>query len=245
MLEMFLAIKKKKFNPGAGDTGVGPQTYANNYYDRPNGTQRAAYYGRVPPADSISAADFCSAVGLTLGTLVNGTYGWLKFYIDGKILLIAQKPFRSGVTWQNLYQLGLVYGDDTTGASPSGTAVVQNKRITIGGYVYRVRLIRGSGVDPAVASTNIDSEWNRLLYNVSTTSISTQEGGKWDTLSENDLGTGSTTSAAHCHCMETSGGTNCYLRGYNSLVGASSVGKTANNDYVRYRPVLELIGPAT
>ena len=136
----------------------------------------AAFLGEVAAADFITGDALAAQVGLTAGTSFSSNSPWLSFTRHGKKLFIPKLPLRQTTNWLDLYNAGLVFGDDTIGVRPSSvaTGVLQNKRVTIAGKTYIVRLLKGSAggktyVTPAAQNGNdlplgYDSEWNDLYY---------------------------------------------------------------------------------
>lgn len=141
------------------DTGPGSQKLLRGDWKR-------GYFGRVSIANFITAADLSTAVGYTTGSVntdANLSH-WLKFVFNGKILFIPIAYVRSSATWRSLYDAGLVYGTDTIGSWPSGAtsmagaSVLQNKKVTIAGRQYRVRLMTNSDLATDQYAAN-DAAW--------------------------------------------------------------------------------------
>lgn len=156
------------------------------------------YNGIVPATSLITGSALWAAIGAGGGTAFNDTEGWLSFVLDGKTLLVAKKAFRYSVTWASIYNAGAVYGRDDTG--PAGlsytglTLAAQNKRVTINGITYKVRLLTGSNTNPApnttgdALTTTAASEWDRLMYAVAASRPAIYTGPILDNLSDLDLG---------------------------------------------------------
>lgn len=80
---------------------------------------------------------------------------WLKIqdYKEGKILYIAKKPITNKVSWNMLFDAGVVYGLDQIDVKDDGSLVVGSKytgtpgyipkAITVNGKKYIVRLLKG------------------------------------------------------------------------------------------------------
>jgi len=115
---------------------------------------------------------------------------WLKYYYKGKYLFIP-KTILGWAEWSRIYNRGAAFGNDL--AWPTADAsfwrnafdtsfdrlgvespVLQNKRVAIGAYSYKVRLLSGYGgstgwwggwPDPwCEEQVGAGSEWNELLY---------------------------------------------------------------------------------
>lgn len=146
------------------------------------------FHGEVTGANFITAADLAAACTYTTGSVANANSPWLWFTYKDKELYVAKQPFRLGVGWMSLYSKGMVNGDDTVALYPSGwPSTVQNRRVTIAGKVYRVRLLKGTVANPFAsgAITGIDpphaygSEWNDLFYPITNdTRITSYNGPK-------------------------------------------------------------------
>jgi len=233
-----------------GDTGLGPTTLVGSYQN-PNDPQKfAGYYGTITATNFFTGTQVASGIGLSGGTAINDTTIWMKFILDGKIILIPQKPIRYGSFWNNLYAVGAVYGDGTTGTFPATTPVIQSAVVSRSGYSYRVRLIHGYNSDPAAQTTAADapvtfgSEWNRLLYNVcSSVTPSSQQGTKWASFTNADMGFNGSTGSISI-VQETTSSTNNsigLLRGFNGVDGCTYGSKSNINNNGGWRPALELI----
>lgn len=139
-------------------------------------TMVATFNGLIASEDFISGDDLAAQIGLTAGVSINSTTAWMSFTRHGKKLFVPQYPLRSSSNWQHLYAAGAVFGDGTVGVRPNAiaTAVLQNKRVTIGGKEYIVRLLKGTAGGHTYTSTAEDlgndtrlgfnSEWNDLHY---------------------------------------------------------------------------------
>jgi hypothetical protein len=141
------------------------------------GMGEVLFHGLVSSSEVITGDNLANTIGLgAVAIAENNLEPWLSFSIDNKRLFVAKKAYRHSVMWNNLYHLGAVYGRDDTG--PGGvsyqslTPTVQNRKITIGGKQYRVRLLKGNPVNPAPNTTGTqlaqtkDSEWDRLIYSI-------------------------------------------------------------------------------
>lgn len=133
---------------GAIQTSLGPDLIA--------GDAQAGYYGTVASADFISGDQLASDIGLTAGTAYNSSVDWLKFAWNENILMTPKKPFRYGISWDQINNVDAVYGDSSAPV------------VTINGSDYKVRLFRQAGQDPFDPSTEsevigAENEWNHLM----------------------------------------------------------------------------------
>lgn len=125
-----------------GRRGPGEQTLAQ-------GTNELGYFGPITSADFININDLVTRTNLrTQATALNISYSnpvWHKFVRKGKILFIPERPVAYSISWQHLYNLGMVYGREDSGSNPlMPTKVAQNAKVTIGSDTFRVRLLKGS-----------------------------------------------------------------------------------------------------
>lgn len=122
------------------------------------GTDKLGYFGSVAPAQFFSPNELRKQLNFQIGTDNNNdALNWVKAFYQGKVLFFPQFPFATGITWNQLYAAGLVYGVDGPGAFPAASGQVNQQRfVNIGSDVFKVRLF-----NPFVAGT-IDGNWNRL-----------------------------------------------------------------------------------
>ena len=126
-------------------------------FSPPNGDLQAGYYGTVASGDFISGDTLASDIGLTAGTAYNSTVDWLKFAWNAGTVMVPQKPFRYGLSWEDINAVDAVYGD--------ANAPV----VTINGNDYKVRNMRQADQDPVNDANNDPSilgpnnEWNKLM----------------------------------------------------------------------------------
>lgn len=145
------------------------------------GDETTGYFGELESDSIITGSDLATQVGLSTGTEVNNTSGWLKFILDRKILFVAKKPFRRNLRRDNLLSLGIVYGETV---------------VDIGPWSFKVRLLTGVGtpITNATDVTNYDdpvthgSEWNRLMYPITAQIPNSQSTVNWENFSADDLG---------------------------------------------------------
>lgn len=216
------------------DTGAGPAKLLRGDWKR-------GYFGRVPIANFITALDLSNAVGYTTGAVntdANLTH-WLKFVYKGKILFIPNAYVRSSATFRTLYDAGLVYGVEGNGSWPSGAtamngaAVAQNKKVTIAGKQYRVRLMTNSdlGTDQYV---NTDAGWagGEFIQLYAAAALSPSRSivpPRWD-----DITTLPSSGTMHFN----SGSSICVMGGGSPADAATTASTT---QATQWTPVLELI----
>ena len=146
-----------------------------------------------------------------------------------------------------MYSKGLVYGTDNNGLAPTGTPTNQLRIVSKNGFNYKVRLIRGSSIDPhnGTNGTNLaitqGSEWNELMYRVSSANPNgTSENFAMYTDAQLNITTGNGTYS-WTQEQYSAGNTNRVIRGHSS-VGYLVFNTSSNtNGYRGWRPALELI----
>lgn len=159
---------------------------------------------------------------------------WLKFLIDGKTIYISKLIVNTAITWHELNDKGLVYGERIVWIDEIG---------------HSVRLIRGTSTDPNYLERgfglegNFASEWDRCFYQLIRDSEYIPEDFKnpyayytqADFMGMNDL-------EYETICMETSSRDreNGMYRGYRDVAfSAMDIGKHRKELYDGWRPVLE------
>lgn len=244
MLEHMLANDMGKRNVKFSITGPGPDVILA-------GDNDSGYFGRLSSTEIITGDSLADALGITSGIAQNSDTDWMKFYLDGKVLFIPVLPIRYGVSWYSLYLLGAVYGDGLNIMPHIGTSVEQDAVVKAKGYNFRVRLMKGSLLDPyqgRLGTTNtedvytVGSEWDKLMHSVTSASTPNLGHEKWDSLSLADLGL-STGSGRYTLCQETISANSArrLARGYYGIFNSHyTVFNEASNN-LGYRPVLELL----
>ncbi len=225
------------------------------------------FYGEVLSGDFITGDVLATTIGLSAGTSQHSSSNWLKFASNGKTILVPKLTFRHSMNWEDIYQAGAVYGDDTNGSNPSGTARLQDTVVTVDGFDYRVRLLRGAGTDPTTQGADglwygydVDlgdgSEWNRLIYPIHSgdhtevdnptphTDPNADPYASWASYSDTDLLVDAVAGYGSFNlCMESAGdiSTARVARGGNGLTWLSRYSSTSSANMFGWRPVLELV----
>ena len=235
--------------------GPGPQTLIMGDYE-------AGYFGKLTSSEFFTAEEVAYYSGLTAGSVLNNTTEWFKFAYKGKILFIPAKVIRYNMSWQNLYEKGLVYGTDDNGNNvPTAITIPVNqlKYITKNGENFKVRLMKGSPSNPITGSATgtydsvgfQGSEWDELIYKMVTQVPVNQRGGNWSdaavtTVLDNQYFT---------LCQEAVTDGTVLYRGYsNAYIGHAgrvphtftsgtnltlTGGNVSGSQYTGWRPVLE------
>lgn len=179
---------------------------------------------------------------------------WLKFQIDGKYLMVARTPVVYNVSWDQLYQKGLVYGIDGYGLSQAPTGPVnQLKIVEIQGEQYKVRLLKGCDTDYYTNSAGLgydlvgtrNSEWSRLFYPlvIDDANIVSYDGPKIASYTNQDLGIMSASNGGYSWCQETLAANvaDRVIRGYLGVSNLNTFAASQSDAYRGWRPVLEWI----
>ena len=232
------------------DSGPGSKTLSAG------GTAQLGYFGTVESKLVFPFQTLPTLFPLTEGTETNATPDWLKFANGGKILFVAKKPMRTDISWQTLYQAGLVYGVDGPGLTslPVGSPVNQLRIVKSGGFKYRLRLLQGADADPSDARNDTadplgfrNSEYSRLLLRCSDTDPTATF---WERFTDLELGRleNSIVNITWCFEKHPTSATNRVARGYPSISGIKASDGTVAVNEASYslkncwRPVLEYIG---
>lgn len=200
------------------------------------GDRQAGYFGDLTGTEFTSGNNLASLIGLTVGTALNTDTDWLKFMYKGRILYVPKKPLRVDLSWSDLHQKGAVFG----------TAVV-----TIKERQYRVRLMKGSGVDPyrgvnggSDDPLTVGSEYNDLMYRVCSIDPPSQTLPNFVSFTPTDLGMYSSGGVQLCQDRsEPSGGVvpGVLCRGNGASDIATSHSPAESYSAGRgWRPVLEV-----
>ena len=221
--------------------GPGPQAVVA-------GDGNLGYYGEVPDTKVLTVTDLLSQIPeLNFGTLAGTSITWLKFSYQGKIYYIPKQPVIRQMSWNQLYNAGLIYGTDDFGLANTGYQANQLRIVKSGSYTFKVRTITNDVVDPSTilggGSSGYDtgvhpSMWTDLLYRVCSRVIGSYPTAKWANNADTDL-TASTTSEITREAA--SGYLNyCITRSGSRIDYYGLVLKTGTSS-TSWRPVLELI----
>jgi|SRR5690554_81523 len=227
------------------------------------------FYGEVSAQELYTGDELALMLGVTEGSPINSNGGWLKFSHNDNILFIAKQPFRHSITWQHLYERGIVYGTDDTGKAPYGTPTNQLTKVRKNGNDFVVRLMTGANADPFAESDPLfftadmyqqnvggGSEWNDLIYRIHQAVPSDpaadgmqadrhggpQVGPNWASYTDGDIGIASGVARASW-AQEQSDVTSARRarRGSGGLAGFGRGAAAVVGSGIGWRPVLQLI----
>lgn len=237
------------------DTDLGPNQIFGYFASTGPGNQQPirgdwslGYFGRVPVADMLSGTALRTALGVAIGSNISDTQiqYYYKFIREGKILFYPAGAIVTTVSFDQLYNLGLIYGTDDNGAYPAGAALTpknQKKVITIGAFNFLARVFKGSTLPTttlvtAATADREGSEWDQTMGRINLTpTLSWNIGNNWDDSTSIPVTTQGTVTQ---HLFNAAGATKTALhRGANSIIDSSNQLGTAQSIY-GYSPVLEL-----
>jgi hypothetical protein len=186
-----------------------------------------SFMGEVSAANFITNSALTTAVGVTMGTQINASEGWLHYYVDNTEYYLAKKPFRQSLTREHLHSLG---------------AAVGTKTVTIGGNVYKVRLMLCK--DPAAAKPG--QEWAKFIYRVYGGSTAShpdvQAQPRWAAYTDAELGLGNESPAdGHINIGQDAYNGGWASPGYHSPTELWYQPANTTNEGYGWRPLLELV----
>lgn len=210
------------------------------------GNMQAGWFGEVSSSDFITGDELAHLVGISTGISQYSSEPWLKFAYKGDVYLVAKKPFRYSISWDQINAANCVYGDKT---------------IDINGRKYKVMLMRGNGEDvqpnPKTiyqsfnGAANHQSMWNMLMLPIhqkapnnwaykDNVKIPTEN---WNVgYTDADLCTSSVYGGCSW-CQDIAYNPSCRsFRGSNGVSFANIRSSFVAYSDFRWRPVLKLIG---
>lgn len=141
--------------------------------------------------DLISYSTLSNTLGITEGNLRSTSDKWLEYNIDDKHLYLAKQPIKDSISFDHLFDKGIVYSDENV-AKNEGQPIIdyrghtyrQADPIEINGKKYRVRLLNGIDIggqkpwklniqnNPDLDIGNNqdmlqNSEYNKLIFSIS------------------------------------------------------------------------------
>jgi hypothetical protein len=216
------------------NSGPGPQKLLRGDWQR-------GYFGRVPIADFLNAADAKTLCGLTVGSALSDTAmtHWYKFIIDGKILFTPNCAAANGVFWRNIYDAGLMYGTDDAGSAPAtsltASATNQRKIVTAKGFNFLVYSPKASLTVPTntyLAANDVGgSDWFETVGRILLSPTRADAKPRWDDQTAHAV---AAPGALSQHLYSTT-----LVYGLSSDSAAAQNGGVSNANYGWY-PIFEL-----
>lgn len=127
------------------------------------GDMDLGYFGFADHGDFLSREQVREVFDFVTEGTWSSFYHWHKLAYKGKVLLIPNSHMKTRISWNHLYENGLVYGDDVPSWDTGG--VEQGHRVTVGQDVFIVRLFKGfdSGVIPSFSTNATGTSTNRYF----------------------------------------------------------------------------------
>jgi len=153
-----------KYYPGSGP---GSKTLAF-------GNEQLGFFGEVAASEMVTNTQLKTHLGHAAGT-ARADQGWLKFFYKGKVIFIGKNTYCSGLTWNNLYAAGGIYGTNDNGKYPAATPVNQYKPLTWNSENKVFKLIPRATTmsadpfengDPVASDNEYSDLLGRLMVNV-------------------------------------------------------------------------------
>lgn len=141
-------------------SGPGPQTLLR-------GDWEFGYFGRIPVNAIFTTQEIKQFAGAFAGAwsevvpTAPDVHYWFKFVVNGKILFVASNPFWVNLTFQSLYQAGLVYGTAPSSQWPAYVKttlgeIPQNKVVVRGDDQFILKLPSSRANPLNTGTTNPD-----------------------------------------------------------------------------------------
>lgn len=138
------------FGSKVPDSGPGPSSLKAGDY------KGQGYFGTLKPEDFFTLDQLTNAIEVEPGSelIKDDNFEWIKYWSEGKVLFIPNKSLRKSVTFNELKNNNLVYGNRT----------IEDRF----GNKYKIRLIKGLNSDAGFVNDgnpadNLKySEWNTL-----------------------------------------------------------------------------------
>ncbi|QVW56023.1 hypothetical protein pEaSNUABM10_00160 [Erwinia phage pEa_SNUABM_10] len=119
------------------------------------GDENFGYFGKVTTAEMFTNLELWNVTLAGKGTTAQRQFfveGWFKFFYKGNVIFMPQGPTASNLSWNDLYNLGYMYGIDGVGKYPTTTPVSQLRQISLNKAgvtsYFRLRTPRASLNEP-------------------------------------------------------------------------------------------------
>ncbi len=236
MLEALLSSGGSQYIPWSGP---GPKTLIK-------GTRKRGYFGQLSGNEFFSRwLAVASATEAARITAYSGDTTWFKFMYNDRVLFVCKSQIAAGVTWQELYDSGIVFGQRGQGkiTQPVNGPVDQLKvsifieKVQGENKRWPLKLQLLTGADDAFDSTYTNkigvNEWDELFREL------LSPNGKFDSVNYNDT----IWSTSYYNLMQNIDATEQYaaMRGGNGNPATSNNIQLSQSYTAAYRPVFELI----
>lgn len=119
------------------------------------GDENFGYFGKVDTTEMFTNLELWNLTFAGKGTTATRQLfveGWFKFFYKGSVIFMPQGPVANNMSWNDLYNLGFMYGIDGVGKYPTATPVSQYKQLTLkkAGKTnyFKIRTPRASLTEP-------------------------------------------------------------------------------------------------
>ena len=208
------------------------------------GNEQLGYFGSVAQADMVNAGKIRSLFNFYAGVDDSNVFVWHKMFYKGRVLFIPSQTLAYNLSWNQLYNAGLVYGVDGNGYAPTATPTNQFKILNVGTDVLKIRLLSAdSNPDPTTfvsqqlltsGPANVTgSEWVSLVYALIQNAPVGYSGPKWSLISPNSFAWG----GRKVHTQRTINNSPSSAQHVDNVYSYASPKTEANY----WLPVLELI----
>lgn len=245
-----------------GDLGPGPKRLRA-------GDERFGYFGIASEDELFQNVELSIQLDFQAGHSLQ-PIEWLKFVENHRIFYVPKRPIRYGVSWDQLYQNGLVYGVNSPGPNPGTNAETNQLRLLEkDGRVFRIRLIKGvvypDDPEPPVDPDNPDdpppafdwqgtlgvndhpvthgSEWNRWIYRMLSFRPGSQEGRNWEQFVASDMSFNAAGEWSHVQELRPDEDGLSFVRGGGRGDDYTHTTSSNTGNQHGWRPVLELVDP--
>lgn len=94
------------------------------------GDEQFGYFGLLQQSELFTSNEIFQEAGLAGSDAIQlaGSTGWFKFFIEGKVVFIRQTPLVTNISWNELYQRGLIYGTYDRGQMPLASGAVETNQ---------------------------------------------------------------------------------------------------------------------
>ena len=137
------------------------------------GDENIGYFGEVSAAEMMTHLELRNAIGASWPSMRTDS-GWFKFFHKGVVKFISKNTLATGLTWNQVYGAGVMYGTDDFGKYPVAPGVNQRKVIQWAResktWTFVPHLITGCATDPNTTGVapQPDTEWYDLMFRVFT-----------------------------------------------------------------------------
>lgn len=142
------------------NSGPGPKTLLF-------GDEQLGYFGELTSDTFLTVHELQRQLSFYDGIIVDAKVSWVKVFSEGRVLYIPKRTLATSVSWDALYNAGLVYGEDGVGLYPTATPTNQIRIAIVDKRQFKVRLLKNSLIDPNPVLTWTDpntqlAEWPKL-----------------------------------------------------------------------------------